>query len=155
MKKILIIGLIILIILLFALLLIGKSQKPKTAPYPAPTMTLPTITPFLTPSGDKIEINKIPVNNFYKTPVKENPQNDVLIVNADNYQIVYLQQFNKFLITILNSNFEQTRTIAEKDFLNKLGISESDACKLTVEESTPEDINSKIAGQIFPLSFCK
>ena len=152
MKKIIIIILLILIFLC-ALLLIIKSRQGSSSITP---LVKPTITqkPFITPSGETMEVDGVEINNIYKTPVKETPQFDALIVNNEKYQIAYLQQFQKFLITILDPNFKETQVVAEKDFLDKLSISSQDACKLSVEISTPRSVNEDLAGKIFPLSFC-
>lgn len=101
-----------------------------------------------------MEVDGVKINNIYKTPVKETPQFDALIVNNEKYQIVYLQKFSKFLITIYDSDFDKTKAIAEKDFLDKLGIDQTAACKLTVEINTIQSVNKELAGKIFPLSFC-
>lgn len=152
MKKIIIIILLILICISVVLLIIKSRQGSSSI-----TQSVkPTITqkPFITPSGETMEVGGVKINNIYKTPVKETPQFDALIVNNEKYQIVYLQKFSKFLITIYDSDFDKTKAIAEKDFLDKLGIDQAAACKLTVEINTIQSVNKELAGKIFPLSFC-
>ncbi len=155
MKKLIIIVLIVLIFITGILLLV-RNKTGQSTTIPVVTSGVPTLipSPFITPSGNKMNINGVSVNNFYKTPVAENKQYDILITNGKNYQVVYLPKYNKFILTILSSNFEQTKKIAESDFLKVLEIDEKDACKLSVEVSTINSVNPELAGKIFPLSFC-
>lgn len=155
MKKILAFILIVLIILLLIILFLKKGQEPKNLPSVTPTVLVPTNTPFISPPGNKIQLNGVSVNNFYLEDSAENPQGDVSVVKNKNYQIVYIPQFKKFIISILNKDFEAARGIAEQNFLSQLGITQADACKLKVEISTPLFVNEKLSGQIFPLSFCR
>lgn len=154
MKKIFITVLIILIIILL-FLLIGKSQLKEDKIELIPTIPKPTVTPFNLPTSEKIIINDVSINNFYQEDIQKNPQNDALISQNNDYQIVYLPQFQQFLITILNPDFEKTKVTAEAAFLKQLGITEDEACKLSVSISTPLFINENLSGQIFPLSFCR
>lgn len=156
MKKKIIILLIILIIGSLILLILRKKKSalpPSTIPS---VLTRPTVTqrPFSEPTGEKMEINGVKINNLYKNPLKENRQYDVVIVKNDKYQIVYLQQFQQFLISILDPDFDTVKSAAEKDFVEKLGITNNDACKLQVNISTPRYVNADIAGTTYPLSFC-
>lgn len=148
-KKILIIG--ILLLLVVAGLLTIYKQVAKVGK-PTSTTSQPV---FITPVGEKINISGVTINDFRKSNVAANNKADTLIVDNEKYQIVYLSQFNKFLITVLGSPFEEIRNEAEKEFLNVLGVSESDACKLTVEVNTTEFANPEFSGTAFSLSFCK
>lgn len=148
-KKILITATLLFIVII-GLLAIYKQVLPTVNPTP-----IPTIPVFITPVGDKINISGITVNDFRKTPVEVNDKNDTLIVDNEKFQIVYLAQFNKFLITILSSPFEQVRKEGELEFLKVLGISQEDACKLTVEVNTTQFANPDFSGTAFPLSFCQ
>lgn len=158
------ISIIALLILLLILLLAKTSQRAPSVPSrPTPLPTFikrPTFTPvpvISKPAVDmeKITISEVEMDNFYKKGEKINPQNDILIEKKDNFQIVYLSQFNKFLISILSSPFETARKEAEVEFLTTLGITEEEACLLNVSITTPFFANPDYAGKDFPLSFCK
>ncbi len=119
---------------------------------PAPSQQ-PIISPVVTPQqGNQ---NSVIINNIFAHPLAETPQGDVLFVNQpDQYQIVYLSQFNKFHISITGSPFDLYRQQAEQAFIKSLGITQSEACMLDVEATTPISINPNNAGISYPLSFC-
>lgn len=157
MRKLIVIFLTIGIIILVVVLIIrGRSNKLITT---APKITKTSITPFvrptvIVPSGAKFKISEVEINNIYISPVKINPEKDVLLIDNKDYQIGYLALFKKFTITIYSSNFETTRKIAEEEFLNKLEINKEEACKLEVEVNPSNSTTDQFAGKSFPLSFC-
>lgn len=156
MKKLIIIILVLGIVILAVILVLKRRPITRVMPVVMPKSS---ITPFIKPTvviptGQKLKISGVEINNIYLSPVKVNQEKDVLVSENKDYHIVYLALFKKFLITIYNPDFEKTRTFAEKDFLDKLGISETEACKLTVEINTIQSVNKELAGKIFPLSFC-
>lgn len=107
------------------------------------------------PEGDTIEIADVEVNNFFeKVGIPESASYIIIEKNSD-YKIAYLNNFNSFLISITNSPFESQRILAEEKFLDELGISETDACKLEVQVTTPRFANPDHAGIIYGLSFCE
>lgn len=140
-KKTLIIGTLILIIILGLFILFRDKEAAKPGK-PVPT---PSLTTAVTPDITKINISGVEVN----------PKGDSLIVDNEKYQIVYLSQFNKFLITVLGSPFNEIKNEAEREFLKVLGITEENACKLIVEVNTPEFANPEYSGTALRLSFCK
>jgi hypothetical protein len=109
------------------------------------------------PSGTTFQIGtsqgSVTVNNFYKTEdYITQDQETVVLVENDNYTIVYNRDDSGFIIAIL-VDAPGVRSAAESAFLSQLGISQSDACKLTVNErildtSSPDD------GELMGLSFC-
>lgn len=156
MKKIMIIILILGIIICAVILIVRERGSKPELPGVVPKSS---ITPFIKPTvviptGPKLKISAVEVNNIYISPVKINEEKDVLISENKDYHIVYLALFKKFLITIYNTDFETTKAVAEKDFLAKLGIDQTAACKLTVEVNTVQSVNQDLAGKIFSLSFC-
>jgi hypothetical protein len=174
-KKILFIGIGILAIVLFIFMISStlketsnisipfiKSPTPIEAPInknsstseitPAPTSILTPIispNPALTAKTPYSQTNTI-INNIKKVDT----ENDRIIAENDNFTILYMPQWNNFLISITASPFNTNRQLAEQDFLDKLQLSKDQACKLAVTVSSPYFANPEVAGQIFPLSFC-
>ena len=90
-----------------------------------------------TPQGpEKLDLDRIETDNFLNNPVAKTPQGDALIVKTSDYQIAYLKQFNEFIISISTSS-AQVRSVAEAAFLEKLEITEQEACRLNVSVSAP------------------
>lgn len=151
MKKIIIIiTSIIIVTVLVNIILLNKKKEP----VPVSTIT-PTKVSFVVPTGETIKISQVEVKNFYQSLVNKNNQEDALIIDNENYQITYLAQFNKFLITILNPSFTEIKIEAENIFLDALEITKDQACNLNVEISTPNFVNQEYAGEVFSLSFCQ
>lgn len=150
-KKIFLFLLVIIIslVLLFliSLRLTRKPNIPGVEFFPTPT-PVPITT-------KKITISGIKMNNFLSSPIKTNDHGDALFVKTKGYQLVYLRQYNKFLITILSSPFEENRKKGEENFLKKLGITKEEACKLNASISTPYFVNPQYSGIKYPLSFCE
>ncbi len=147
--------LLIFIVLIFVRKNSGETPKEVT-PIPSPTISFPT--PFPTPSfpqTPEITISGVEVKNFYQNAEEYSKQGDVQFSSIPQYNLVYLSKFNEFLVSILSSPFEDTRVIAEKDFIEKLGITELEACKLTVTVTTPKSVNPEFAGKKYRLSFCE
>ena len=112
------------------------------------------------PSGSTFDIGTsqgtVTVNNFYKTDAYiTQDQQTVVLSENDNYTIVYNRDDSGFIIALLSvsGSLQGARNTAETAFLSQLGITESDACKLNVNErvldqSSPDD------GELMGLSFC-
>jgi hypothetical protein len=177
-KKIIIIAgvggaVILLLLLVVAFLKRGPAQPPQVSPTPRSTgfvipTSKPTINPSLSPSpsptptptlpvnyptGPKITITDVTMNNFYTFGVQIKENGDVLILENDDYKIEYFKAKNEFLISILGRDFEGLQKQAEGVFLQKLGIREQDGCKLTALVGTAEAGESQY-GMVYPLSFC-
>ncbi len=106
------------------------------------------------PPAAKIVVgNGIFVNNF-KIDAQELPGGDEKISDEAGYEIIYFDKFDSFLISILSADFDYQKGLAQEAFLSKLDISEKEACLLNVSITTPVYVNSKLAGQVFRLSFC-
>lgn len=134
--------------------------SPQLTPTSFPTfIKRPTFTPAPTisrspTSWEKINISGVEVYNFYKTAKTINLQKDMLIIENDKFQIVYLPKFGKFLLSISSSPFPAVRREAEEEFLKVLKVDKKDACRLNVSVNTPYFANPDFAGKDFPLSFC-
>lgn len=138
-----------------AILLLGLLiyLRVTTGPTPKPQPLFPA--PFATPLPGKITIDGVETNNFLVSPKELNENGDALFVDTGRYQIVYLKQFNQFIIDILAAPFPQVRQEAEQAFLQTLGISKEAACKLRVSIGTSYRVSPDYAGISFPLSFCE
>ena len=60
-----------------------------------------------------------------------------------------------FFISVVSWPFDEHRLVAEADFLDKLGITDDEACRLNVDETTPAFANPDKAGKTYALSFCR
>src|SRR6185437_10471285 len=109
MKKAIIIGLIVVVVIAGLVFLF---RKPASSPTPGGTGALPTSTPPVTtvptstPSGTMLTIGttqgSVQVNNFYKNPVQITPdRTSVLINDTPSYDISYYAPDSSFIISIL------------------------------------------------------
>lgn len=71
-----------------------------------------------------------------------------------DYEIIYINQNDQYLISISGSPFEEKRKLAEQNFLKTFKINKEEACKLNVVITTPTFANPKEAGINYKLSFC-
>lgn len=109
-------------------------------------------SPIATPLINPVEQAK---KNALSNPVETNSRGGALIVNRPTYQIVYQKDFDRFLISVTGSPFEEVRQEAEQEFLSIAKTNKSVACQLNVVVGTPYFANPGLAGQEFPLSFCE
>jgi hypothetical protein len=121
--------------------------------------SLSAVSPMNIPSGDTITIGtskgSVTMNNFYKSAAYiAQDQQTVVIQQTSTYIIVYNVLHSSFTITIQSAPLEATRQAAEAAFLNTLGISQQDACKLSAYENVPASVSDKYVGKSLPLSFC-
>lgn len=156
-KKFLLLSVVLIFFLIILLFFLRFSRQQTTQP----NVILPTPTPVQIPqiSPVKINISGVQVDDFISHPITTNPQGDVEFVRKQDsqaiyYQIVYLKQFNSFIID-LHSSSQEVRTEAELEFLNKLGVTKEEACKLTVHVSAPYIPNPDLVVQKRSLSFCE
>ncbi|TSC59728.1 MAG: hypothetical protein LiPW15_748 [Parcubacteria group bacterium LiPW_15] len=102
------------------------------------------------PAGDTFTISTptggIKVKNFYKTAVAVVEENQVVIFFSEKYELDYSIYDGSFDIVVRVED-QKTRLEAEKDLIDRLGISRADACRLTVSVSMPKADPAK-------LSFC-
>lgn len=143
--------------LVFALF--GRKSPPSTPPsgggLPPSVVSTSTVS---VPSGDTIVIGtprgSVTVKSPYKSPVEVNVENDVVIKRTENYELDYFAKDNSFLIDVLVTPFEAARKEAESNFLSALGITQDQACKLSVFEAVPFFVDPNLAGRSYSLSFC-
>ncbi len=103
-----------------------------------------------TPQGS-VTVNNIYTSNDYITLDGQT----IVIAQSGDYSIVYNVGDSSFVIalTLVPGSLQAARDAAESVFLQKLGISENDACKLNVNEGVTEK-GSPYYGQSLGLSFC-
>ncbi|HUZ92914.1 MAG TPA: hypothetical protein VNG29_02850 [Candidatus Paceibacterota bacterium] len=120
----------------------SQIHPPDTNGFPTdPTITLGTA------KGSVI------VNNFYKLAV-EQEENTLVFKKTDQYLLSYDTTNSSFWIQVSGTPFDDARKAAEADFLQTLGLSQADACKLAVSVGVPYSPGNALDGQFFPLSFC-
>jgi hypothetical protein len=96
----------------------------------------------------------VATNNLYKSPVENLDKNGVLFEENAGFHSSFYPQDQGFLITILDTNIEKGRRDAEENFLQDLGITKDEACKLKVDLGVPSFVNQDAAGKNYGLSFC-
>lgn len=154
---------LVLILLTVAGYFILRKQKPKTT---STTTTTPLKTPIPEISSphfelsqiqkrEYLEISGIKVDNFYKKSILTGDDGYSLFVKTSKYKIMYIPIDNSFLISIIDNPFDSVKPEAEEAFLNDLLITKEEACKLTVNITTPNSVNPAKSGQIYKLSFCE
>ncbi len=161
MKKFIIIA-IALIVLLAVGAVIFFGQKQGTAPLPPVNSGLPAATSTIIsnpPSGNIVTLQTsqgaVHINNIFKNPQQVTPDKTSMLVSGTNgYDILYYAPDGSFLISISATPVTTIIAQAESAFLQLLGISKSDACKLKVQVSVPISVDPNYAGQNFGLSFC-
>jgi hypothetical protein len=172
-KLIILAGSLVLIIIL-VILLVLYILRPKQPDYipDTPTITgvptifrpsislipdekVPTTPPTPTKEPDDLILSGIPVDNFYKDAARILPNNDVVLVENENYQIVYLAEFEEFNISITGKNFDLLQKEAEKIFLEKVGLDPANACRLTIVVTAPAYAKHEYAGIQLTPSFCE
>lgn len=137
---------------------LSTGQLPNTATSSAQSnqTPVPAVTDFPNaPQGATFQIGTskglITINNFYTFPLIVDEE-FLILQNNDQYQINYNTEINQFYIYFSVGPSSTFRNETETAFLNLLGISESDACKLNVAEGYPGNLPS--APQQQGLSFC-
>ncbi len=126
------------------------------------TNTTPITSNIVFPTSSALTLGtakgNVTMNNFYKSAdyITEDRQTVEIQQQTSTYSIVYNVSDSSFIITILSMPFETTREAAEAVFLNSLGISRQDACKLNVSEGVPAFVSDsdQYIGKSFSLSFC-
>lgn len=127
----------------------GKtSQNTPTNPVALPTKNIP-----LLPTGATIESSGVKVNNPFINAKDYTIRGDALTTDTETYSIVYLKDFDEFIISIKTEPFDQNREVAEEEFLRRLGITQIEACNLKVSVMPP--INKNELTQKYRLSFCE
>jgi hypothetical protein len=163
-RTIIIVGVIIVVlIVIIVLFFLRGSGSSGGAPNPVGTGTLPTppigSSSSTNPTGSTFTIGTsegtVTVNNFYKNAAFVSSDGQaVALTQNPQYTIVYNTSDSGFIISLLSEPLATARADAESGFLQELGISQGDACKLNVDEGVPIDVTSEYAGENLGLSFC-
>jgi len=95
----------------------------------------------------------VTTSNFEKSAVGNYTETTVIESTAD-YGISFSPKSNSFDIVLNSTPLQTARNEAETALIKDLGISNDDACKLTVTLSVPERLSSNAAGVNYELSFC-
>ncbi len=99
----------------------------------------------------------ISVNNFYLNPVEESEGAITINRTTDLATYFYNEVGNKFTITLNEGTYDEfaaKKPQAEQEFLNILGITETQACSLNVEVRNGGSFDPDLQGRVFYLSFC-
>lgn len=143
-----------LIIIAVTVITVGAFVINRLIPEVEKILPTPSPTPRGEREAEKIEVTGVEINNFYDEETDINTRGDAMFVNTDKYQIVFFSNEQQFLISILDSPFDEVRKQAEKEFLKELGISRGEACTMNVLITTPGYANPENAGRNYRLSFC-
>ncbi|OGC80805.1 hypothetical protein A2943_02940 [Candidatus Adlerbacteria bacterium RIFCSPLOWO2_01_FULL_51_16] len=159
----------------YLLLLFGlPSTSPQSTPPPNYGGFLPDMTGGVTPNTQPritdgmlittVTGNQIAVKDFKKDPATVADTNNVGhyylsggvdIGNSNNsYSILYIESDQSFNVTLLEEPLGDTRTKAEAELIQKLGISKNDMCFLRYVVGTPYWVNEIYAGKNLGFSFC-
>lgn len=164
MKKIIIITIVVLLGVALALILIfGRGSQLGSGPGAGTTGTLPPVATssfvYNPPTGPTFVLGtsrgNVVVNNFYNNAKETSADHtSVLAQETDGYNITYYAPDSSFNVLITQTPFDTVRAQAEAAFLQLLGVSKADACKLNVKIGTMASVDPTHAGQNLGLSFC-
>lgn len=119
----------------------------------------PAFVPGTVPTSDAVRIEteagNLTIDNPFKNSVKYNEKYQDLVM-AQNlfYTIQFFAADQSFNITLLNKDIWTAREKAEADFLQRLGLTQEEACKLAVNLAVPASVNATAFGGNYGLSFC-
>jgi hypothetical protein len=124
---------------------------------PSIPVVFPSSTPETASSSGTIQVGTgagvVSVKDFRPTALAKS-QGDYLIARTPEYDITYSQNGSEFLLALSAVPFADVRARAEQALLQSLGISQSDACKLSVVTRVDHYIDPDHAYRDWPLSFC-
>lgn len=110
------------------------------------------------PTGPTLAIGTpqgiVSIRNIYSADMPVNEVQDLVFKETQDYLMVYNPLNSHFWIAITGSPFATWRAVAEKDFLVTLGISETDACRLSVTEGVIYSAGNPNDGLSFPMTSC-
>jgi len=109
------------------------------------------------PQGKRMILSEdgfLPVADITIDPVKSYEGDVIVFAENDDFSIIYYAQNDQFLITLKQKgNYAFARAYAEETFLEKLEITQTQACSLAVDVVIPPYIDFDFAGS-YGLSFC-
>jgi len=168
---IIIAGIILVLMCIFAFLFLRTStpapedenaQETTPGELPAPassTLNQPPSAEMAAgfPKGETLTIGtpsgSVTVKNFYPRIVG-GEENTVVILEKPTHFISYDTMDSSFWVAVAAKPFLENRAMAERDFLEVLGISQGNACRLNVVVGIPYGIDPSLNGRQFNLSFC-
>lgn len=111
------------------------------------------------PPGDRFIIHgpygDVSVNNFYPTAqLISQEKQTVTLVENEQFGILFYTSDSSFVVTLNSKPFGPARKAAEKTFLEKVGVSKVEACKLMVVEGVPQSATNTFIAVDIKLSFC-
>jgi hypothetical protein len=130
---------------LFLMVFFKTLQRPaRTVPQPAPVQE--------TPQVERINISGVSVKDFMQD---HDPQElFITLSKTKDYHVFYIPSQEVFFISIVSYPFDEYRPIAEEDLLYRLEITKEEACRLSVNITTPAFANPEKSGRTYGLSFC-
>jgi hypothetical protein len=155
MKKKIIIGIVVVIVLVIGWLLVniwlgsGGQQAVQTSTSSQTSSSFDTAYVPPVPPGDTIAIGTphgtVTVKNFYKT-ITASEEEYLIFQKTAAYEYLYDPNNGSFVISIIAGSLMVVEPQAETGFLSALSVSKTDACKLNVIVG--------IGSSALPLSFC-
>jgi len=163
---------LILIIIFSFLLLFGAFLYifRKKTPQPTPSTLHQQITPNPIQNISSLE-NKKTISDLAKqnaiknSTVRDDLSNPVLLdkeyikqyqlVENEEYEIMYQEKYDRYLITIHQKPFLELRKKAENEFVILIGLPKKDLCQLDVSTVIPYWIDEQYGHQNYRLSFCE
>ncbi|MEK7549956.1 MAG: hypothetical protein AAB519_03175 [Patescibacteria group bacterium] len=170
-KTLLILGVIVLVLVIGYATFLLLSNKKTLEQTPVPVESTATSGTASSSSSQTIppeviqvrtEIDKKIMDGVIPTEVTPDPAS--LLVDEfpkreapsmiTDYSTEYSKDSHSFFISLYKFPLEETRLRAEKYLLQKLGITEKEACALDVTVKVNMSISATLAGQDLGLSFC-
>ncbi len=151
MKKLLLVSGLIFILLFLAFIIISGLKKPSAIP--APVENAGTPGPVNQGGNKRIKISGVETNNFLTNPIRSSVDGAVLFLKTESLEALYYKKYDQFNL-IISSSSAQVRNRAEQEFLQKLGVSKQDACRLDVVVNSPYVPNPNLLMPKRTLSFC-
>lgn len=114
-------------------------------------------------SANKITVldksgNKIEVNDYTKTAKDISPSAVTIQQEQGHASIFYNSSGNQYSIVLNVGTYEEFTSqipAAEQEFLQKLGITQEEACRLNVVVENAGSLDERLQSAELPLSFCK
>lgn len=99
--------------------------------------------------------SEIPLKDFRSNALETNSVGEMLLADEKDYQIVYFEGDQSFIITLYTPPIPETQQKAEEALLRILGVTKNQACKLNVSLGVPYQVDPQYIGVSLPLSFCE
>lgn len=100
-------------------------------------------------------LSKVIMDEKGNAMISEDSVQSYVLLQNDQYKIVYQKAFDTFYVGIGEPPFDETRREAEAAFLELLEANTRIACQLQVRVTGGPQANPGHAGEQYPLSFCK